>query len=198
MNAMASQVTVVSMVCPAVCSGADQRKHQISESLAFVRGIHRWSVNFPHKRPLTRKMSPFDAVIMQPNNHTHGFRLAVHYHGLLLDVLPLLFRVASVTLANLIVTLPHNCTRNENTVTVVIAKQNETKHMKTTFMVLWLYCGCLNALKCVPMPMKCCLNVFEIFSKCDVYCDPYAYIYMYICIYVYNISTEWIFIISLR
>ena len=32
-----------------VCSNADQRKHQNSASLAFVREIHRWPVNSPHK-----------------------------------------------------------------------------------------------------------------------------------------------------
>ena len=47
-----------------VCPGADRRKHQSSEPLAFVRGIHRWPVNSPHKRPVTRKMFPFDDVIM--------------------------------------------------------------------------------------------------------------------------------------
>ena len=45
-------------------SGADQRKHQSSEALAFVRGIHRWPVNSPHKRPVMRKMFPFDDAIM--------------------------------------------------------------------------------------------------------------------------------------
>ena len=45
-------------------SAADQRKHQSSASLAFVRGIHRWPVNSPHKWPVTRKMFPFDDVIM--------------------------------------------------------------------------------------------------------------------------------------
>ena len=35
--------------------GADQRKHQSSASLAFVRRIHRWPLNFPHKGPVTRK-----------------------------------------------------------------------------------------------------------------------------------------------
>ena len=35
-----------------------------SASLAFVRGIHRWPVNSPHKWPVTRKMFPFDDVIM--------------------------------------------------------------------------------------------------------------------------------------
>ena len=45
-------------------SDADQRKHQSSASLAFARGIHRWPVNSPHKGPVTRKMFPFDDVIM--------------------------------------------------------------------------------------------------------------------------------------
>ena len=40
-SVMASQITSVSTVCSTVCSGADQRKHQSSASLAFVRGIHR-------------------------------------------------------------------------------------------------------------------------------------------------------------
>ena len=34
------------------------------KSLAFVRGIHRRPVNSPHKGPVTRKMFPFDDVIM--------------------------------------------------------------------------------------------------------------------------------------
>ena len=34
-------------------------------SMAFVRGIHRWPANSPHKGPVTRKMFPFDDVIMQ-------------------------------------------------------------------------------------------------------------------------------------
>ena len=32
------------------------------------RGIHRWPVNSPHKGPLTRKMFPFDDVIMRRIN----------------------------------------------------------------------------------------------------------------------------------
>ena len=46
-------------------SDADQRKHQSSASLAFVRRIHRGPMNSPHKRPVTRKVFPFDDVIMQ-------------------------------------------------------------------------------------------------------------------------------------
>ena len=39
-------------------------KHQSSASLAFVRGLHRWPVNSPHKWPITRKIFPFDDLIM--------------------------------------------------------------------------------------------------------------------------------------
>ena len=64
MSAMASQITSLTVVCSNVYSGADQTKHQSSASLAFVRGIHRWRVNSPHKGPVTRKMFPFDDVII--------------------------------------------------------------------------------------------------------------------------------------
>ena len=64
MRAMASQITSLTIVCSNVYSGADQIKHQSSTSLPFVEGIHRWPVNFPHKGPVTRKMFPFDDVIM--------------------------------------------------------------------------------------------------------------------------------------
>ena len=40
------------------------KKHQSSVSLAYVRGIHRWPVNSPHKGPVTRKIFPFDDVII--------------------------------------------------------------------------------------------------------------------------------------
>ena len=64
MGAIASQITSLTIVYSIVYSDADQRKHQSSASLAFVRGIHRGPVNFPHKWPVTRKMFPFDDVIM--------------------------------------------------------------------------------------------------------------------------------------
>ena len=47
MGVMAYQITSLTIVYSTVCSGADQRKHQSSASLAFVRGIHRWPVNSP-------------------------------------------------------------------------------------------------------------------------------------------------------
>ena len=63
---MASQITSLTIVYSTSYSGVDQRKHQSSASLAFVRGIHRGPVNSPHKRSVMRKMFPFDDVI---NNH---------------------------------------------------------------------------------------------------------------------------------
>ena len=62
--AIASQITGVSIVYSTVCSGADQRKHQSSASLAFVRGNHRRPLNSRHKGPVTRKMFSFHDVIM--------------------------------------------------------------------------------------------------------------------------------------
>ena len=64
MGVMASQITSLTIVYSSVFSGADQRKHQSSASLAFVRGIHRGPVNSPYKWPVTRKMFPFDDVIV--------------------------------------------------------------------------------------------------------------------------------------
>ena len=64
MSLMVSQVTSLPIVYSPVCSGTDQRKHQSSASLAFVRGIHRGPVNSPHKRTETQKVFPFDGVIM--------------------------------------------------------------------------------------------------------------------------------------
>ena len=79
MYPMVSKITSVTIVYSIVYSGADQIKHQSSASLAFVRGIHRWPVNSPHKWPVTRKMSPFDDVIML-HRITHN---AENFHTLI-------------------------------------------------------------------------------------------------------------------
>ena len=64
MGAVASQITSLTIVYSTVDSDADQRKHQSSASLAFVRGNHKW--------PVTRKMFPFDDVIMCRPVITHS------------------------------------------------------------------------------------------------------------------------------
>ena len=64
MGVMASQITSLTIVYSTVYSGGNQRKHQSFATLAFVRGIHRWPVNSPHKWPVMREVFPFDDVIM--------------------------------------------------------------------------------------------------------------------------------------
>ena len=87
MRAMASQITGVSVVCSTVCLGADQRKHQSSASLGFVRRIHWWLMDSPHKGPVTRKMFPFH-VIMSYDSIWFGYARKSysssyqrHFHG---------------------------------------------------------------------------------------------------------------------
>ena len=67
MGAILSQITSLTIVYLTVYSSADQRKHQSSVSLSFVRGIYRWQVNSLHKWSVTRQMLSFDDVIM--NQH---------------------------------------------------------------------------------------------------------------------------------
>ena len=86
MSAMASLITNLTVVYSTVYIGADQRAYQNSASLAFVRGIHRWPVNSPHKRPATQIMFPFDDVIMtsyetdytQNNNIVRTYKAQIH------------------------------------------------------------------------------------------------------------------------
>ena len=69
MDAIVSQITSLTIVYSTVYSDADQRKHQSSESLAFVRVIHSCQMNSPQKWPVTCKMFPFDGVIMLTDFH---------------------------------------------------------------------------------------------------------------------------------
>ena len=73
MGAIASQIISLASVYSIVYSEANQRKHQSSASLAFVRGIHRWPLNSPHKWPVTRKMFSFQGVIMKRVNPSRNF-----------------------------------------------------------------------------------------------------------------------------
>ena len=66
---MASRIISLTIVYITVHSGADQRKHQSSASLAFVRGIHRSPMNSPHKWPVTRKMFSVDDIIILTSLH---------------------------------------------------------------------------------------------------------------------------------
>ena len=65
MSVMASQTTGVSIVSTVHSIRRRSKKTSNSASLAFVKGIHRWPVNSPHKGPVTRKMLPFDDVVIR-------------------------------------------------------------------------------------------------------------------------------------
>ena len=54
MSTLASPITSFTIVYSTVYSGKGERD-QSSASLAFVREIHWWPVNSPHKGPVTRK-----------------------------------------------------------------------------------------------------------------------------------------------
>ena len=82
MGKIASQITSLTSVYSTVYSGVDQSKHQSSASLTFVWGIHRGPVNSPHKWPVTRKMFPFDDVIMWEVIISHLFWI---YHARVLS-----------------------------------------------------------------------------------------------------------------
>ena len=79
MSEIASHITSLTIVYSIVYSDADQRIHQSSASLAFVREIQRGPVNSPHKCPVTRKMFPFDDVIMNPEVRGPMKRLIISY-----------------------------------------------------------------------------------------------------------------------
>ena len=64
MGTNSSQIASLTIVYSNLYSGADQRKHQSSASLAFVRGIYRRPVNSPHRWAVTRKMFPFDDIVI--------------------------------------------------------------------------------------------------------------------------------------
>ena len=92
MGMIASQITSLTIIYSTVNSGADQRKLQSSASLAFVCRIHRRPVNSPHKWPVTRKMFPFDNVIMydyQWNDVIDG--LVQERHNSIANALELIF-----------------------------------------------------------------------------------------------------------
>ena len=103
MSMVASQITSLTIVYSAVYSGADQRKHQSSASLAFVRGIHRWPMNYPHKGIVTPKMFPFDDVIMFLDSflrrllcHIMLYRTFQNFAEYLTMTLVVLFRISDI------------------------------------------------------------------------------------------------------
>ena len=81
MGANASEITSLTVFYSTGYSGADRRKHQSSASLAFVRGIHRWPVNSPHKWPVRWKTFSFDDVIILSEIFKQNFNNAATFYN---------------------------------------------------------------------------------------------------------------------
>ena len=64
MREMASQTTDVSVVAQAFVRAQINKNIKVSASLSFVRGLHQWLVESPHKVWITKTMFPFNDVLM--------------------------------------------------------------------------------------------------------------------------------------
>ena len=64
MSLMASVITGEITVCSTVCSGVHQRIIEAPCHWPFVRGIHPWLVDSPHKGPVTLNVFPLGDIIM--------------------------------------------------------------------------------------------------------------------------------------
>ena len=77
----ASQITSITIVYSTVYSRRRSKKaSKLRASLAFVWGIHWSPVNSPHKGQVTRKMFPFDDVIMSFVNNYCWLSKLKYYH----------------------------------------------------------------------------------------------------------------------
>ena len=83
MDAIASQITSLTIVYSIVYSDADQRKHKKSASLAFVRR----PVNSPHNWPVTPKMFRFDDVIMDSTLYLPYFPSGTNHRASCVEVM---------------------------------------------------------------------------------------------------------------
>ena len=89
MGAMASQITSLTIVYSTVYSSTDQKKISKLRVICLFEGSHRGPVNSPHKWPVTRKMFPFDDVIMMCHKlctQTYCFALFELYFQGLVDL----------------------------------------------------------------------------------------------------------------
>ena len=75
-NFLAAQITDSTVVCSADFSGLQQRK-QAKNYWPFLKGIHWWPVDSPHKVPVMWKAFPYYDVTMRVD--WHGINLETHH-----------------------------------------------------------------------------------------------------------------------
>ena len=68
MSALASQITSLTIVYSTTWPRSRSKITSKLRVTGLCRGIHRWPVNSQHKGPVTRKMIPFDEVIIDHGN----------------------------------------------------------------------------------------------------------------------------------
>ena len=93
MSEMAFQITSLTIVYSTVYSRHSSKKHQSSRSLAFVRGIHRWSVNSLHKGLVMQKKFPFHDVIMHSIHKGRTMWVVLPWDYLIMHLLFKMFAV---------------------------------------------------------------------------------------------------------
>ena len=81
MSLMASQITSLAIVYSPVCSGTDKKKKKKLRVTGLCEGNSPGPVNSPHKRPVTRKMFPFDDVIIMVNGNEHHVQYQTRVSG---------------------------------------------------------------------------------------------------------------------
>ena len=141
MGTIASQITSLAIVYSIDYSSANQRKHQSSASLAFVQGIHRGPVNSPHKWPVTRKMFPFDDVIMHISYALYGL-LSMYSCGFIVcsglyNIFTNIYQLAPLTLGQSLYCLAAIEATLKN-MGVINRYQITTKHYSERFMSILL------------------------------------------------------------
>ena len=83
LGAMVFQITGVSIVCSTVCSGEDKKHTSKLRVTDLCEGNPPMTGGFRHKRPVTRKMFPFDDVILWNfKKHFHEWKLRLVNLGL--------------------------------------------------------------------------------------------------------------------
>ena len=135
MGAMASQITSLTIVCSVVYSDADQRKHQRSASLAFVRGIHRW----PHKGPVKQKKVPFDDVITVQFEYETTIWETIPYYRTIVKLHQWIFPRAPLHYSGVIMSaMASQITGVLSVCTTVCSGADQRKHLMTSS---WIFNG---------------------------------------------------------
>ena len=80
MGAKASRITSLTFFTQAFIQAQINENIKSLRNWPFVRGIHRWPVNFQHKWSVTRKTLPFDDVIMKKGNICKNLNGNIMWH----------------------------------------------------------------------------------------------------------------------